>query len=464
MRANAGLLGIGLFSIAVLMALFVGLTTSILPWWFVLLFFSPFVLIWAGAKWPLLSIAFYLLASFGFLPLEPVKTDMVVIVTVVFVVMVHWRQIPIVLKQYQSYWMILFALLLWAFLMAIYGYFYRGNSRYFTFSELITVFYWILAIPIILYADNLKKANNILYLLIFVASVLALLSLFQSIFQMRLSFSALASAVEITEDQGGIAGLARSYTPGVVLAGFVVVLAVLKLVAEKTTYKWFWFAILTLNSMGIFVTFARAQWGVTILTILIASALAGYKYFIKVVVMGLIGGSILVMLSLAFDPDIIMGAVNRVLSVQDEISGKNKSLEWRVMENAFAVKSIIMHPFIGIGLGGEYKPRLTASILSFFGQTFYVHNGYFYITVKMGFIGLFLYLINYFYIFSRAWGVLRNISISDSAPLLAFIATYVGVLILNIVQPEFMQGPSIAVLASLGAMGMTLSYWQRQPK
>jgi O-antigen ligase len=453
MRANAGVLGVGIFSLAVLMALFLGILSSILPWWAALALFVPPIVIVAGIRWPAISIVVMLLIAWGFIPLSAMLTDMAVVFFILFITAVHWKRIHIVFGENKTYFTLLFALLLWTFLMAIYGHFYRGNNRMYAFNEAITIIYWTMVLPVMLYASSQKKADIVFNILLGMSLLLSILGLAQSIFSMRLSFSAFGNVTALSGDDGGIPGLARSYTPGVLLVSYFCVYSALKLADSRTSRKLLWVGVLSLNFMGLVVTFGRAQWGMTIAAIVFAAFLAGRKYLSKIVFFGGVSLFLMVVLFLSIDPDIVLGIFDRMLSVRSELDGNNTSLGWRLIENHYAGIAVANNPFVGLGLGAEYKPRLTKDFKEFTEQTFYIHNGYLYIAVKMGSIGLILYLAKYICLISYAKRALVVVE-ENKKKFYSFIAIFSGVLGLNFVQPEFMAAPSITVLAMLAAVIM----------
>lgn len=461
MRANAGLFGIFVVSMAVFVALFMGLVSAFVPWWLALMLFTPPVLIWAGAKWPLVAMFVALLTAYGFLPIGIVMTDAVVLGFVLFVAVIRYAYVPSTIVRLKTIWTSLFAFQAWAFVSMVYGLFYMRNNLQYTYEESVTVAYWLLIIPIALMGIDKKRANYTMYILITMSVFLSILAILQSVFAMRLSFSGLAGAAELTSEEGGIAGLARSMMPGVLMVIFTFVLSTIKL-TTGARHRGFWWALLILNSMAIFVTFGRAVWAMTALNTVIAAALTGRKAFVRLLVFG--GGlfMFLIVALLVFKPEFVLGALNRLLSLRDEFSGKGTSLQWRLLENHFAYITMANHPVLGIGLGGEYKPRLI-DMRSFSAQTHYIHNGYFFVIMKMGFIGLMFYMAHYLNILRYCWESQKFASV-DRAPQLALIAVFLGTLILNITQPEFMQGPSIASLATIAAVVISVGYWQRQPE
>lgn len=69
------------------------------------------------------------------------------------------------------------------------------------------------------------------------------------------------------------------------------------------------------------------------------------------------------------------------------------SLEWRKIENQHAWRSIVKHPFFGIGLWNYYRPSVGEYDTDW--TRIFIHNGYFFMLVDMGLSGFLPFM--YFY-------------------------------------------------------------------
>lgn len=120
------------------------------------------------------------------------------------------------------------------------------------------------------------------------------------------------------------------------------------------------------------------------------------------------------------------------------------SIGWRKMENRIAIEKIKKYPIFGVGLANEYRPAT-------YGDrelTRYIHNGYLWIALKMGLLGLFTFL--WFYMKFLIRGFVHWKSIKDEflrSSILGFTLSGLGILLANIVNPMFMQWFSIVVIA-----------------
>lgn len=457
MRTNAGVLGFMIVMTLSFVAIIAGLFSAMLPWWLALLLFAPPLIIWVGGKWPLLGLVVALLAGYGFFPIGLLMSDMTVIGFVVFMLVMQRRYVASSLSAYTKVWWPLAALLLWGLWSVVYGYFYRGNYLNYVYHDSISVAYWLLMIPILLIAKNEEKAKGALYALIAVSILLSCVALAQSIFNLRLNFSGLGKVGALTNEEGGIAGLARSSIPGILLLIFTFVVAFLRLATPNSSHKLFWTFLLVMSMAGIFVTFGRTSWSVTVFCAFVAAWMSGRVVFTRFM---LTGSVVLVIMLLVFSilmPDLMVGIAKRFLSIGDEFGAKGSSLRWRLLENEFARMAILNNPVMGIGLGGEYKPRLV-DMRVFGSQTFYIHNGYFYVLMKMGLVGFVLYSAHYFNMLKHSWTKRQEPGLVGDCQK-AMFSLFVGTMILSYAQPEFMQGPSIASLASISAITIALGHW-----
>jgi len=460
MRANAGLIGVVIVCMTIFVALIIGAMTSIFPWWLMLVLFIPPLVFWLGAKWPPVAMVVALSAAYGFMPIGLIAADIVVLGFVAFIAWVYRKQLYKVITSFESVVWTTGLLMAWGLFSIIYGHFYRFNPIEPVYSESMTLAYWTIMFPILLIGHDKKRSTYTFYVLMLLGTALGVIALCQSIFGLRLTFGGLSGVAELTSDEGGIAGLARSSIPGILLLVFMLLVALFKTIGDHTKYRFLWGCLFVVLFMALIVTFGRAIWAATFVAALVGAFLCGRGPFLRFI---FIGGPILVSLIVLlyiFEPDFVAGIFNRLLSVRTEFTAKGSSLKWRLIENQFAYVAMANNPIMGIGLGGEYKPRLI-DMRQFRAQTHYIHNGYYFIFMKMGLIGMTLYMLNCFNILRLSW---RNRSEAgvDATLQNALIALYVVAFIVNVTQPEFMQGPSVASLAAVSAVVMSLGHWHRR--
>lgn len=122
---------------------------------------------------------------------------------------------------------------------------------------------------------------------------------------------------------------------------------------------------------------------------------------------------------------------------------KEGSLQWRVIESRYAINKIVQYPILGIGLGNRYRPPMESeSDTNSFGWTsIYIENGYLYIALMMGLVGLipFLWLCTTFLL--RIFQNHREIRDDGlRAVYLGIGAAFLGMMACNIATPTFVIG------------------------
>lgn len=447
MRANAGLLGAVFITIAVFFALFAGMVSAVLPWWFTLVLFSPPLVIAAGSRWPLLAMLITILFVFGVLPLGGQRfVDVIVMSFVFFMIAVYWRKIPEVFARYRRMWVFLGLLMFWTGLMVVYAHFYRRNQMAWIYEEAMSLAYWLVLIPAALIAYNEKTATWALRLLILMSVILSLLSIAQALTGMRLSLSSNARVDAMDAISGGVEGISRSFVPGIVLVMFSFLTALANLL-RRTGQTAVWSVVLLITAGALYVSFGRAVWAAMGVGTFLVAILSGRQALKRFALVGLPLMVLAACLIWIVKPDVIAGIITRILSVRTEGAGLSSSLGWRIAENHFARLTILSNPLIGIGPGGEYKPRLI-DWRAFSAQTHYIHNGYFFIMLKIGLIGFVFYMLNYLHIMWRCMKEWRLPEVNTSSRI-ALLTVMLLTMMLNFTQPEFMTGSTVICFAVL---------------
>jgi O-antigen ligase len=125
---------------------------------------------------------------------------------------------------------------------------------------------------------------------------------------------------------------------------------------------------------------------------------------------------------------------------------RSGSLEWRKIENKYAMSLIRKYPVFGIGLANAYRPK--NAWLGDKGS--YIHNGYLWIILKTGIVGFVPFLL--FYIRFLIRGFRNWHSIKDTflrAAVIGFTLSCTGIMLASIVNPLFTQGFSIIVISTM---------------
>ena len=199
-----------------------------------------------------------------------------------------------------------------------------------------------------------------------------------------------------------------------------------------------------------FRTFFRQYW----LTLFIISILL-YFFFslgermrlLKQLMPAAIAGVLLVVGLMAVQPSkverLAYVLTDRIGSLLNDPFKREGSLQWRVIETRYALLQIGRHPILGLGLGNRYRPPMESEASTMYSgwASKYVENGYLYIAVMMGLVGLlpFLWLCAVYLL--RVFQHQREIR-DDSlrAVYLGFGAAFLGMLACNIASPTFVIG------------------------
>jgi len=144
--------------------------------------------------------------------------------------------------------------------------------------------------------------------------------------------------------------------------------------------------LLLLNMAGLLCTFTRGIWVAAIAGLVFLVLFGGplrIRLAVRLGIAAVVAVVALVGLSAA-GSKLADAVVGRALSYKDE-GGRGTSVGARLDENQQAIKPMRENFWTGLGHGGEYKTYLNPE--EFPEQAIYIHNGYFYIQLKYGFLG-----------------------------------------------------------------------------
>jgi len=142
---------------------------------------------------------------------------------------------------------------------------------------------------------------------------------------------------------------------------------------------------------------------------------------------------------------------------------QSESLEWRKVEIEYAITNIVKHPLVGMGLGSDYRPRITwmdgYRDTRDWNSMSYIHNGYLFMLVDMGLLGLVPFLWFFYRFLARAFARWRSVRVPrDRAVAIGFTLGVVAILLSAMVSPRFFEWPGILVLATI--TGITEAIFQ----
>jgi len=131
------------------------------------------------------------------------------------------------------------------------------------------------------------------------------------------------------------------------------------------------------------------------------------------------------------------------LFVTDPMS-PDETLLWRINETKYAWEQIAENPILGIGPGTIYRP------VFYEGDSLqsYIHNGYLWLWLKTGLIGLISFLgfiLLFLFRGFRLWDDIQNVFYKAAA--LGLTLIIFAMTLCNILSPFFMQDFNVAFLA-----------------
>lgn len=207
-----------------------------------------------------------------------------------------------------------------------------------------------------------------------------------------------------------------------------------------------------LYGAGILITYNRSFWVAILVVFMLGVFLLPKHYYKRIIVSTLISGCIVaaLILTLSSTSTVIRESYAsmsfRLLSLFDNTELiESRSLEDRFIENSYAIEKIKQNPALGIGLGNSYRPSL-------FGPddelTSYIHNAYLWIVLNTGGIGLLFFVCFFTRCSLRGWTKCSEIADGKWMMILAGLTlSTIGMAFIAFVNPIFMQGHSILVVA-----------------
>jgi hypothetical protein len=233
-------------------------------------------------------------------------------------------------------------------------------------------------------------------------------------------------------------------------------------------------------SLGLLLTYTRAQWIASAIAVLLALGAYMVLHRRRVFSIALVGLTLILVglgvlgassigefLSQSSDANPLLVRLASIFTPDQTLD--TSSLQWRLFENDVAVQSIDQNPWLGVGLGNEYRGATLLRQRELIGDlrfTRFIHNAYLYIAAKMGLpaLAVFAWLCLAFLI--SGWRSYRWMQPGIWQPIiLAMLASFVGVLFWSNTQPNFMVEEGalfIGVLMGLVAAGLKLGLGQEQ--
>ena len=245
-------------------------------------------------------------------------------------------------------------------------------------------------------------------------------------------------------------GLTRIYYRGDMVLYAMIPVTVASLAMIKEGNQLWRIGLLGLLIFWAYRTFYRQYWlTLFVICVLLLGFLSSRERMrlLKRLVPVAVAGVILVVILMATQPErverVVYPVAERLGSLVMDPLGQEESLYWRIIETRYALRQINRNPILGIGLANHYRPPMVSE-----GNTMYsgwaykfLENGYMYIAVMMGLVGLlpFLWLCAAYLL--RVFRHQHEIQ-DDSlrAICLGFGAAFLGMVACNLATPTFVIG------------------------
>ena len=299
-----------------------------------------------------------------------------------------------------------------------------------------------------------RQLNFLLKSLYILATIVALAIVLQ--FVLGSSVQLLPGRVETLSTQDtAYEDITRVLPPGwsVVLVSFLVMLPML--VFEKASPKsWLKFIQICIFGMALIFTFLRSYWAVLSMAFLLMIYLFRGKDRKKIIGVGGIAVFLATMILLVISTDpgsrpakLVTASFDRLYTLFDSgtFQGQDSSLNWRMVENEYAIAAIEANPWLGLGLGFQYRPwdpRIDRPDPEGDNYDFrrHIHNGHFWILLQSGLLGyLSLIWLSLAFLLRgfRNWRHIQNHRLRSVV--LGFSLTYLAVFIAAVANSSFTQ-------------------------
>ena len=267
-------------------------------------------------------------------------------------------------------------------------------------------------------------------------------------------------------------GVTRVLPPGqsLVMFGFIVLVA---LTATDQTSSRFIIRFLqaSLVGLGVILTFNRNFWVIAGLALALLAWLLRGQDRQRLLGRGLLAvllGSTALGFAFTLPESRVEGLIQATVARLDTLFNSNSlqedSLQYRYVENAYALPQIASHPIIGLGLRTPYRPwdrGLDGSVSGLWHTDFdprtYIHNGHLWVLLTSGWLGYLAlawlsvaFLIRGF----KNWRTIADVKMR--AIMLVCVLTYMGVSVAAIVSPIYMQWYWIPLLGIMMGASETI--------
>ena len=299
-----------------------------------------------------------------------------------------------------------------------------------------------------------RQLNLLLIGILLIAIVVAIAMVVQ--FAVGSSIRLLPGRVEglVTQD-AAYDDITRILAPGwsTIMIAFVALICLLAF-EKKPVLAWIYIFLLLLFGLALTLTFLRSYWAALIGSISLLPVLFKGKYRTRFFsgIFAILALVSIVLLLVLIDPDsraarLVYASSERLgtLGNVETFQGRDSSLNWRLIENEYAMASIMEHPLIGLGMSSQYRPldfRLDYinADWSITDLRRYIHNGHLQILLQSGVLGYACFIWLSILFMARGFKFWHGVPDGwAKSVVLGNLIVYLAILVAATVNPTFME-------------------------
>lgn len=324
-----------------------------------------------------------------------------------------------------------------------------GVNASIAIREFRIVTYWLGFFAVTQLIRTEKQLNRLISGLV-ILSILMTGTVFLKMAVPSLSLIRVTTETLVTAGQE-FSGVSRVWITGERIIYVMLIVAVcLSVFVESVRLRRIYGGVTAILFLWLFLSFQRNYWLTTALSLGVFGLLVNWPQRLRILRWAVLGVAILALLfAIPGSPLASWGnaALDRIFSVQQDSLEHDMSAILREAELQYAFRKVAEYPLFGVGIGNTYRPWIRQ--FDYFpndltpdsrGLTWYCHNAYMWIWVKMGTPGLVFFLwlcCAFLYRGFRNWR--RIPDATWRAVVLGFTLAFIGQMSSNMVAPNFIQ-------------------------
>lgn len=439
--------------LGVLVCPIIGVAIAFLPWWLVLsIIIAPAVIV-VGAVWPFPAVLLVLVLIFQAFPgrfVPPIGSFRIHELIILYLALVVplraiWRRENPLAATGPFIWPLIY-LYGCVLMSAVYVKFFAPNAS--LLSELRSFVTWLI-LPLIAYAVQTEgQRRTLVFFVAGLSVVVAVYVMTESLFHVSL----LDNRTEFLDSSN--TDVTRSLAGGTTYLMVFTLLWSINALTKGTRWFPLVLPIAVVVAGGIAVGFGRGVWIATAIGFFVSTWIhKGVRGMLLSVLLAAIALSALMVTFWAVKPRVAEAVLDRALGVSQELKSGG-SFRWRQIENGHALAALEKRPFTGVGIGGQYKNRVSA-VGTFATETQYIHNAYIGLMVKMGYHAILfpVWMVIAFVLCARRLNKTQGKGgAMDRALFGATVASFFVPVITSITQPEWINAAGVAAICVIVSM------------